>query len=101
MLELKSAAISLFIVAVTGAGCASQHNVQNDGSAILIDGAVGLDNWNRVGDANWRVHPTRIWTAAFARVGRSSNYLSSRGNGSFAPPGIGVRSTLTVIATST
>lgn len=54
MLKLKSAAISLFIVAVTAAGCASQHNVQNDGSAILIDGAAGLDNWNRVGDANWR-----------------------------------------------
>lgn len=34
-------------------------------------------------------------------IGRERRYLFSTGSGFFAPPGIGVRSTLTVIATRT
>ncbi len=33
------------------AGCA---NLQGDGWTTLVDGDKGLDNWNRVGEANWR-----------------------------------------------
>jgi hypothetical protein len=30
-------------------------HLQGDGSVTLIDGDKGLDNWNRFGEANWRV----------------------------------------------
>ncbi|HET7786898.1 MAG TPA: DUF1080 domain-containing protein [Myxococcales bacterium] len=37
------------------AGCASQSRSTGAGSwETLIDGEAGLENWNRVGDANWR-----------------------------------------------
>ena len=40
----------LVILAVSGlSGCATQP-----GWVTLIDGEKGLENWNRIGDANWR-----------------------------------------------
>jgi Domain of Unknown Function (DUF1080) len=41
----------LFSLTVVLAGCA--HSL-GDGWITLIDGETGLDNWNRIGDANWR-----------------------------------------------
>jgi hypothetical protein len=41
----------LFGLALVLAGCAHQAG---DGWITLIDGEKGLDNWNRIGDANWR-----------------------------------------------
>ena len=46
-----SIATALFAIALI-AGCASQPG---GGWVTLIDGGTGLDNWIRVGDANWRV----------------------------------------------
>jgi len=40
------------------AGCSSVPNGQ--GWTTLIDGANGLENWNMVGDANWRVQDGAI-----------------------------------------
>ena len=41
--------------------CASVSFGQSDaGWTTLIDGATGLDNWNRVGDANWRAEDGAI-----------------------------------------
>ena len=46
----------VLLVVFTALGCASQTAVKGDAGWItLIDGASGLDNWTRVGDANWRV----------------------------------------------
>ena len=44
---------SLLVAVLTVFGCA--HHPSTDwGWVTLIDGNTGLDNWNRVGDANWR-----------------------------------------------
>jgi hypothetical protein len=45
---LRSAVIGL---AVTLAGCA---NLPGSGWVTLIEGEKGLENWNRIGNANWR-----------------------------------------------
>jgi hypothetical protein len=37
-------------------GCSQQMSDQTDaGWVTLLDGPKGLENWERVGDANWRV----------------------------------------------
>ena len=43
----------LVAVMVTIGGCG--HRSPSEGWVTLIDGEKGLENWNRVGDANWRV----------------------------------------------
>jgi hypothetical protein len=45
----------LLVIGLAFFGCAPQPSSQADaGWVTLIDGATGLDNWNRIGDANWR-----------------------------------------------
>ncbi|HXF66969.1 MAG TPA: DUF1080 domain-containing protein [Burkholderiales bacterium] len=56
---MKSSSIvaaGLVSAGLTVAGCAAQYGRQADW-VTLLDGAAPatLDNWNRVGDANWRV----------------------------------------------
>jgi len=48
----------LLVVALAFSGCASQPG--GAGWVNLIDGDKGLDNFNRVGDANWRVEDGAI-----------------------------------------
>lgn len=43
---------TLLVFALTLSGCTTAPS--DVGWTILIDGAKGLDNWNMVGDANWR-----------------------------------------------
>jgi hypothetical protein len=51
--RLSLSAASLLVVALTLAACASMSG--GGGNWVtLIDGEKGLENWNRVGDANWR-----------------------------------------------
>jgi hypothetical protein len=71
-----SAVLCLFIVAVAGTGCASRSGSQNDGSTALIDGAAGLENWSRVGDANWRAADGAI--GADKKTGKEISYLVSK-----------------------
>ncbi len=53
--------MGLLVVALTGLGCAHMSSSQSDaGWATLIDGTTGLDNWNRIGDANWRAEDGAI-----------------------------------------
>ena len=52
--------IGLLVIALTVFGCASMSRRSDAGWITLIDGATGLDNWNRVGDANWRVEDRAI-----------------------------------------
>src|SRR5262245_19943854 len=53
--------LGLSIVAVAVLGCAYVSFGQSDaGWTTLIDGTKGLDNWNRLGDANWRAEDGAI-----------------------------------------
>src|SRR5215467_4528705 len=47
--------LGLLVIALSVWSCASTSSGGTGAGWItLIDGATGLDNWNRVGDANWR-----------------------------------------------
>jgi hypothetical protein len=53
--------MGLFVLGFTVFGCAYLPFGQSDaGWTTLIDGTTGLDNWNRVGDANWRAQDGAI-----------------------------------------
>lgn len=52
MKRLSVIAMGLLVVAFTVFGCATQP--YGSGWVTLIDGDKGLENWNRIGDANWR-----------------------------------------------
>ena len=52
MKRLSSIAMGLLVVAFTLAGCGSHPT--DTGWVTLIDGDKGIENFNRVGDANWR-----------------------------------------------
>jgi len=50
----------LVLTALTVLGCASMSGGSDTGWVTLIDGGQGLDNWNRIGDANWRAEDGAI-----------------------------------------
>lgn len=52
MNRLSVVILALLAVVFTAAGCASR--LPSAGWVTLIDGDKGLENWNRIGDANWR-----------------------------------------------
>jgi 3-keto-disaccharide hydrolase len=55
MRSLSTITVGLLFIALTALGCATTSSAPSAaGWVTLIDGATGLDNWNRVGDANWR-----------------------------------------------
>jgi hypothetical protein len=67
----------LFVIALTVFGCASHPSGQADAGWItLIDGASGLDNWTRVGDANWRAVDGAI--QADKKTDKASSFLLSK-----------------------
>ena len=67
----------LVVIGFTVFGCASQPSGQADaGWVTLIAGGTGLDNWNRVGDANWRAAEGAI--VADKKTGKDSGYLVSK-----------------------
>ena len=54
MKRLTFISMGLLAIGLTVFGCATQPSRQDDtGWITLIDGANGLDNWNRVGAVNW------------------------------------------------
>jgi hypothetical protein len=56
MKPLTFISMGLLVVVFAVSSCATQPSGQSDaGWVTLIDGAKGLDNWNRVGTANWTV----------------------------------------------
>lgn len=64
---------AVFVVAFALAGCASR--LTSDGWVTLIDGDKGLENWNRIGNANWRAEGGAI----VADKGKgNANYLVSK-----------------------
>jgi hypothetical protein len=61
MKRRSATAMGLLVIALTVLGCASTSSMQSDaGWVTLIDGAKGLENWNRIGDANWRAEDGAI-----------------------------------------
>lgn len=64
---------TLLVVAFTAFGCASQPTVA---WTTLIDGASGLDNWIRVGDANWRAVDGAI--QADKKTDKAASFLLSK-----------------------
>jgi Domain of Unknown Function (DUF1080) len=54
MKRLTAVIASLLVAALSVFGCAQMSSMMDSGWTTLIDGDKGLDNFNRVGDANWR-----------------------------------------------
>ena len=59
MKRLSVIVFGLLVVASAVVGCARMSGSEA-GWITLIDGASGLNNWNRVGDANWRAEDNAI-----------------------------------------
>ena len=59
MKRLSVIAVGLLVVGVAVFGCA-QMSDRDARWVTLVDGTAGLDNWNRVGDANWRAEDGAI-----------------------------------------
>ena len=67
----------LLVIALTVFGFAGSSAGQADAGWItLIDGATGLDNWDRVGDANWRAVEGAI--QADKKTGTAAGFLVTK-----------------------
>ena len=61
MNRLSVITTGLLVIGLTVLSCAYTSLGQSDAGWItLIDGTTGLDNWNRIGDANWRAEDGAI-----------------------------------------
>jgi hypothetical protein len=61
MRRLAVIAVALTIgFSVFGPASTAVHGQSDEGWISLIDGSAGLDNWNRIGDANWRAEDDAI-----------------------------------------
>ncbi len=47
--------ITLLVIAAGLFGCSNQPSSQSDAGWITLLDGTSLDNWNRIGDANWRI----------------------------------------------
>ena len=65
----------LLVVAATLTGCASRGNMASAGWITLVDGGSGLENFLRVGDANWREQDGSI---VADKGGKEASYLVTR-----------------------
>jgi len=54
MKHLTAVAAGLLVATLTVFGCAQMSSMMDTGWVTLIDGDKGLENFNRIGDANWR-----------------------------------------------
>lgn len=52
MKRIACISLVVFVIALSAFGCSTQPYAQE--WVTLIDGDKGLDNWNQIGDANWR-----------------------------------------------
>jgi hypothetical protein len=60
MKRLSFTTMALLCIGVTVFGCSQLSSRDDAGWITLLDGPNGLDNWNRVGDANWRAEDGAI-----------------------------------------
>ena len=71
-MKVNAGRLAAAALAVSLAGCATQSNT---GWTTLIDGTRGLDNFTRVGDANWSATDGAIQATA---GGKDNAYLVSK-----------------------
>ncbi len=69
MKRMSRITAGLLAVAFVVAGCA--HQLSRTGWVTLIDGETGLENWNRVGGANWRAEGGAIMADKSTTAGGS------------------------------
>ena len=60
MKRMSIVTLGLLVIGLTVLSGAYVFGQSDAGWVTLIDGAKGLDNWNRVGDANWRAEDGAI-----------------------------------------
>jgi len=72
----KSCIVSTLLAGLLVAGCASQSSYSDVKWVTLIDGTSGLDNWIRVGDANWRAVDGAI--QADMKTDKANSFLVTR-----------------------
>src|SRR5262245_18613266 len=75
MKSLSLITMGLLVIGVSVSGCSQQMSNRGDaGWNTLLDGSnpKTLDNWNRVGDANWRVEDGTV----VADKGKGGNLVS-------------------------
>ncbi len=60
MKRLSGVTLGLLVITFTIFGCAQMSSMMDTGWVTLIDGDKGLENFNRVGDANWRAEDGAI-----------------------------------------
>jgi len=65
-----------FAAALAVAGCAGMHGAGSGGWETLIDGEQGLENFNRVGDADWHAADGAI--VADRKEGKASAFLVTK-----------------------
>ena len=65
--------VATLLVVLIAAGCASPSSQTDAKWVTLIDGGSGLDNWIRVGDANWRAVDGAI--QADAKTDKANSFL--------------------------
>jgi hypothetical protein len=77
MKRLTSILIGLLAIVLSVFGCAMMTSGQSEeGWTTLLDGTSGLENWNRVGDANWRAVDGVI--QADRKTGKASSFLMTK-----------------------
>jgi len=54
MKRLSVIIAGLLVIGFSVFGCSLMPGQSDAGWTTLVDGTAGLDNWNRIGDANWR-----------------------------------------------
>jgi hypothetical protein len=72
MKRFSAAAMGLLVLAFTISGCAT--GPQGEGWVTLFDG-TSLDNWNRLGEANWRLADGAVMAD---KGGKTPSYLVSK-----------------------
>jgi len=78
--------MGLLVIGFTAFGCSPQLSDQKDaGWVTLLDGSnsKSLDNWNRIGDANWRAEDGAI----VADKGKGGHLVSKNSYKDFQDPG--------------
>jgi len=76
MKRLSVITAGLLVIAFTASGCAYMSSLTDSGWITLIDGPNGMENWNQVGEANWRGVDGVV--QADKRVSKEYGYLVSK-----------------------
>ena len=77
MKKRSSMVIGMFVAVLSLFGCTNMSGPGDGGWVTLIDGARGLENWNRVGHGNWRAEGGAI-VADGSVGGKENGYLVTR-----------------------